>query len=82
MDDVEKELDVYVEHMEGYINALKVEIKNRIALISVLKQAETQLESDRKDVKTVAHVSIKNISTNSVLLNVMSIRRIKPMVRE
>lgn len=60
MDDVEKELDVYVEHMEGYINALKVEIKNRIALISVLKQAETQLESDRKDVKTVAHVSMKN----------------------
>lgn len=59
MDDVEKELDVYVEHMEGYINALKVEIKNRIALISVLKQAETQLESDRKDVKTVAHVSTK-----------------------
>jgi len=59
VDDVEKELDVYVEHMEGYINALKVEIKNRIALISVLKQAETQLESDRKDVKTVAHVSTK-----------------------
>ncbi|KAL1512929.1 hypothetical protein ABEB36_002429 [Hypothenemus hampei] len=55
VDDVEKELDVYVEHMENYINALKLEIKNRIALISVLKQAETQLESDRKDVKTVAH---------------------------
>lgn len=43
--------------MEDYINALKLEIKNRIALISVLKQAETQLESDRKDVKVVANVS-------------------------
>lgn len=57
VDDVEKEVDVYVDHMEDYINALKLEIKNRIALISVLKQAETQLESDRKDVKMVAHVS-------------------------
>ncbi|XP_066142988.1 uncharacterized protein [Euwallacea fornicatus] len=55
VDDVEKELDVYVDHMESYINALKLEIKNRIALISALRQAETQLESDRKDVKTVAH---------------------------
>ncbi|XP_030762289.1 formin-like protein 6 isoform X2 [Sitophilus oryzae] len=55
VDDVEKELDVYVQHMEDYINALKLEIKNRIALISVLKQAETQLEADRKDVKLVAH---------------------------
>lgn len=69
MDDVEKELDVYVEHMEGYINALKVEIKNRIALISVLKQAETQLESDRKDVKTVAHVSTKMFSQFSNLFH-------------
>lgn len=43
--------------MEDYINALKLEIKNRIALISVLKQAETQLEADRKDVKVVANVS-------------------------
>lgn len=57
MDDVEKELDEYVDHVEGYINALKLEIKNRIALISVLKQAETQLDADRKDVKLVAHVS-------------------------
>lgn len=55
VDDVEKEIDVYVNHMEDYINALKLEIKNRIALISVLKQAETQLESDRKDVKVVAN---------------------------
>ncbi|XP_019755927.1 uncharacterized protein LOC109534634 isoform X1 [Dendroctonus ponderosae] len=55
VDDVEKELDVYVDHMESYINALKLEIKNRIALISVLKHAETHLESDRKDVKMVAN---------------------------
>lgn len=55
VDDVEKEIDVYAKHMEDYINALKLEIKNRIALISVLKQAETQLEADRKDVKIVAN---------------------------
>ncbi|CAG9820424.1 unnamed protein product [Phaedon cochleariae] len=54
-DDVEKELDVYIKHMEDYINALKLEIKNRITLITVLKQAETQLEADRKDVKVVAN---------------------------
>ncbi|KAJ8925437.1 hypothetical protein NQ315_009270 [Exocentrus adspersus] len=55
VDDVEKEIDVYAKHMEDYINALKLEIKNRITLISVLKQAETQLEADRKDVKLVAN---------------------------
>lgn len=43
--------------MEDYINALKVEIKNRIALMGVLRQADTQLEADRKDVKVVANVS-------------------------
>lgn len=48
--------------MEDYINALKLEIKNRIALISVLKQAETQLEADRKDVKVVANVSMLGYS--------------------
>lgn len=58
VDDVEKEVDEFTKHMEDYINALKVEIKNRIALISVLKQAETQLEADRKDVKVVANVSM------------------------
>ncbi|CAG9854262.1 unnamed protein product [Phyllotreta striolata] len=55
VDDVEKEIEVYIKHMEDYINALKLEIKNRITLISVLKQAETQLEADRKDVKVVAN---------------------------
>ncbi|XP_023311502.1 histone-lysine N-methyltransferase 2D [Anoplophora glabripennis] len=55
VDDVEKEIDVYAKHMEDYINALKLEIKNRITLISVLKQAENQLEADRKDVKLVAN---------------------------
>ncbi|XP_060536279.1 uncharacterized protein LOC132708153 isoform X2 [Cylas formicarius] len=55
VDDVEKEMEVYVKHMESYINALKAEIKSRIALISVLRQADTQLEADRKDVKLVAH---------------------------
>ncbi|XP_050299638.1 uncharacterized protein LOC126738378 isoform X2 [Anthonomus grandis grandis] len=55
VDDVEKEMDVYVAHMESYVNALKLEIKNRIALISTLRQAESHLESDRKDVKMVAH---------------------------
>lgn len=58
MDDVEKEIEVYIKHMEDYINALKLEIKNRITVISVLKQAETQLEADRKDVKVVANVSL------------------------
>ncbi|XP_057656389.1 regulation of nuclear pre-mRNA domain-containing protein 2 [Diorhabda carinulata] len=55
MDDVEKEIEVYITHMEEYMNALKLEIKNRITLISVLKQAESQLEADRKDVKVVAN---------------------------
>ncbi|CAH1114005.1 unnamed protein product [Psylliodes chrysocephalus] len=55
VDDVEKEIEVYIKHMEDYINALKLEIKNRITVISVLKQAETQLEADRKDVKVVAN---------------------------
>lgn len=59
VDDVEKEIDVYAKHMEDYINALKLEIKNRITLISVLRQAENQLEADRKDVKLVANVSNK-----------------------
>lgn len=61
MDDVEKEIEVYIKHMEDYINALKLEIKNRITVISVLKQAETQLEADRKDVKVVANVSLISI---------------------
>lgn len=43
--------------MEDYINALKLEIRNRINLITVLKQAENQLEADRKDVKIVVNVS-------------------------
>ncbi|CAH1979687.1 unnamed protein product [Acanthoscelides obtectus] len=55
VDDVEKEVEVYVKHMEEYISALKLEIKNRITLIGVLKQADTQLEADRKDVKVVAN---------------------------
>nr|CAI5831433.1 unnamed protein product [Callosobruchus analis] len=55
VDDVEKEVEVYVKHMEDYINALKLEIKNRITLIGVLKQADVQLEADRKDVKVVAN---------------------------
>ncbi|XP_044744501.1 regulation of nuclear pre-mRNA domain-containing protein 2 isoform X2 [Coccinella septempunctata] len=55
LDDAEKDLDCYVSSMEDYINALKVEIKNRINLISVLKQAEGQLDTDRKDVKVVAN---------------------------
>lgn len=55
LDDAEKDLDSYVNSMENYINALKVEIKNRINLISVLKQAEGQLDIDRKDVKVVAN---------------------------
>ncbi|KAL3289108.1 hypothetical protein HHI36_003549 [Cryptolaemus montrouzieri] len=55
LDDTEKELETYVKHMEDYINALKAEVKNRITLISVLKQAEVQLDTDRKDVKIVAN---------------------------
>ncbi|KAF5283881.1 hypothetical protein FQA39_LY04701 [Lamprigera yunnana] len=53
VDDVEKELDDYTKHTESYINALKVEIKARIHLISLLSQAESQLENDKKDVKLV-----------------------------
>lgn len=61
VDDVEKELEVYVEHLEGYINALKAEIKCRISNISVLKQANTHLEKDKKDVKVVANVNSKQV---------------------
>lgn len=57
VDDVEKELEVYVEHLEGYINALKAEIKCRISNISILKQANTHLDKDKKDVKVVSNVS-------------------------
>lgn len=57
VDDVEKEIDVYASHMEAYVTALKLETKARSNLISLLMQAETQLESDRKDVKLVANVS-------------------------
>lgn len=54
---MEKEIDVYATHMEAYVTALKLETKARSNLISLLMQAETQLESDRKDVKLVANVS-------------------------
>ncbi|KAK4883913.1 hypothetical protein RN001_000184 [Aquatica leii] len=53
VDDVEKELDDYTKQMDNYINALKHEIKSRIQVISLLTQAETQLENDKKDVKLV-----------------------------
>lgn len=59
VDDVEKEIEEYTTHMEEYVNALKAEIKARSNLISLLVQADTQLESDRKDVKLVASVSKK-----------------------
>lgn len=59
VDDVEKEIDEYAAHIEEYVNALKAEIKARTNLISLLVQADTQLESDRKDVKLVASVRIK-----------------------
>ncbi|CAG9762114.1 unnamed protein product [Ceutorhynchus assimilis] len=55
VDDVEKEVDNYVEHLESYINALKSEVKHRISLISTLRVAETHLEKDKHDVKIVAH---------------------------
>lgn len=41
------------------MNALKAEIRARTNLISLLVQADTQLESDRRDVKLVASVSKK-----------------------
>ena len=50
-------MEVYVKHLEGYINALKAEIKCRITNISVLKQANNHLDKDKKDVKVVANVS-------------------------
>ncbi|XP_018332365.1 regulation of nuclear pre-mRNA domain-containing protein 2 isoform X2 [Agrilus planipennis] len=55
VDDVEKELDDYTKHIESYVAALKTEIKARSHLISVLQQAQTQLETERKDVKVVAN---------------------------
>lgn len=59
VDDVEREIDEYAAHIEEYVNALKAEIKARSNLISLLIQADTQLESDKKDVKTVANVGEK-----------------------
>lgn len=56
VDDVEKEMDEYVKQMEEYINAIKSEIKARNHLISLLFQAENQLDKDKKDVKLVASV--------------------------
>ena len=57
LDDVEKEMDEYVTHTEEYVNALKLEIKARDNLITLLSQAETHLENDKKDVKLVTNVS-------------------------
>lgn len=83
VDDVEKEIDVYAKHMEDYINALKLEIKNRITLISVLRQAETQLEADRKDVKLVANVSnSRYYSFLNILTTDLHFRLIKCLVPE
>lgn len=56
VDDVEKEVDDYIKCIDSYINALKLEIKARNHLISLLTQAETQLSTDKKDVKLVANV--------------------------
>lgn len=53
-------MDDYIVHMEAYVNALKLEIKARSNIVSLLMQAETQLESDRRDVKLVASVSNVN----------------------
>lgn len=53
-DDVEKELEEYIKHMEAYVEALKIEMKTRNHLITLLLQAESQLEHDKKDVKLVA----------------------------
>nr|XP_022911780.1 uncharacterized protein LOC111422781 isoform X2 [Onthophagus taurus] len=53
VDDVEKEMEDYVSHMEAYVNALKQEMKARHNLISLLQQAEQHLDKDKKDVKTV-----------------------------
>lgn len=58
MDDVEKEIEEYIKLMESYISALKNEVKARNHLISLLNQADKQLDKDRKDVKLVASVSI------------------------
>ncbi|XP_050499373.1 regulation of nuclear pre-mRNA domain-containing protein 2 isoform X2 [Diabrotica virgifera virgifera] len=55
VDDVERELEVYIAHINDYMQALRSEVKQRENLISILKQAETQLEADRKDVKVVAN---------------------------
>lgn len=76
VDDVEKELEVYVEHLEGYINALKAEIKCRISNISVLKQANTHLEKDKRDVKVVANVC-KQVLLNLKYFNMIICRHIK-----
>lgn len=56
MDDVEHEVEDYIKYMEAYVNSLKAEIKARSHLISLLTQADTQLENDKKDVKLVANV--------------------------
>lgn len=70
VDDVEKEVDDYIKGIESYLNALKVEIKARNHLVTLLTQAETQLNNDKKDVKLVANVSrIGFNSLNNIFLN-------------
>lgn len=50
-------MDDYITHVEEYVNALKLEIKARDNLITLLNQAEAHLENDKKDVKLVTNVS-------------------------
>uniref|UniRef100_A0A6P7H0K6 Regulation of nuclear pre-mRNA domain-containing protein 2 n=1 Tax=Diabrotica virgifera virgifera TaxID=50390 RepID=A0A6P7H0K6_DIAVI len=64
VDDVERELEVYIAHINDYMQALRSEVKQRENLISILKQAETQLEADRKDVKVVANTFSSTLFSN------------------
>lgn len=59
VDEIEKEVEQSITVIEGYVSSLKAEIKSRNHLVSVLGQAETFYNTERKEVKVVVSVSIK-----------------------
>ena len=53
---VEKEVDGGITMIETYVEALKIEIKTRTHLLTVLEQAEAFYHHERGEVKVVANV--------------------------
>ncbi|GLV40097.1 uncharacterized protein CBL_03755 [Carabus blaptoides fortunei] len=62
VDEIEKEVEQSITVIEGYVSSLKAEIKSRNHLVSVLGQAETFYNTERKEVKVVVS-AYKNFTT-------------------